>query len=70
MPTPSTPPPTVPPTREDAATTRPDELDPMKAGRNEMVRALALDWRNGRSTRAEFINGCRNMGIFNPELKP
>jgi hypothetical protein len=43
-------------------------LCPRKAAGNAMVVALAKDWIHGTGTRATFINGCRNMAIFNPSL--
>jgi hypothetical protein len=44
-------------------------LHPLRAAGNPMVRALLGSWGRGESTRAEFVNGCRNMGILNPKLK-
>lgn len=34
-----------------------------------MVRALVGAWGRGECTRAQFVNGCRNLTILNPALK-
>jgi hypothetical protein len=43
-------------------------LDQIKAFLNPMVRAAAIEWRDGRWTRQQFIDNCRKLLILNPGL--
>lgn len=44
-------------------------LDPVKAARNQMVQALAIELRDGRFTYPQFVHACQNVGILNEGLK-
>lgn len=44
-------------------------LDPAKCIHNQMIRQLAIAYRNLEMDRAQFIRSCRNVGILNGSLK-
>lgn len=43
-------------------------LNPYRAARNVMVRALVREWVYGRTTRSGFVHSLRILAILNPSL--
>lgn len=44
-------------------------VDPRKAYGVPIIHDMAVMWRDGEMTRAEFVSGCRKFAILNPAAK-